>query len=56
MLANLPVYNSEILEQDKAKEMSKMLEQMDLERTDDDSIFDIITKRYIKTYPNLLND
>lgn len=55
-LVNLPNYNSEILEQDKAKEMSKMLEQMDLERTDEDSIFDIITKRYLKTYPNLLND
>lgn len=55
-LANLPAYSSEILEQDKAREMAKMLEQMDLERTEEDSIFDIITKRYIKTYPNLLND
>lgn len=49
-------YNSEILEQEKIKELTKQLGRMDLERKDEDSIFDILTKRYLKTYPSLIED
>lgn len=49
-------YNSEILEREKAKEMNKLLDRMDLERKDEDSLFDILSKRYLKTYPNLIDD
>lgn len=57
MPATATVSNAEeVIKQNKLEELSKNLNQMNLDVNEDDSIFDIITKRYIRTYPKLIED